>query len=827
MINFSRREKIAVFVEEETNKVLRDSTNSLDKVQMDTNYIAEKLNLTRSNVSKELNSLFREKKVIKILGKPVLYIASEPFQYILDVNNSKMTEYAFSQEEFLQLLEERENSPEKSDIFSTMVGSKGSLRTIVDQLKSAILYPPNGLHILLSGSTGVGKTTMVDYLYRYALEEGTISNSGKLVSFNCSDYADNPQLLMSILFGYEKGAFTGADTSKDGLIKRAENGILFLDEVHRLPPQAQEMLFQVIDNNRYRKLGQIEENILNNILFIMATTEDISSYLLKTFTRRIPVAVTLPDLSMRYPSERMEYIFMFLYEESKRIHIPLVVEKETLEALLLYTVEGNLGQLKVDIKLTCAKAFMRKGKNRMQPLLLEFSDLPETVIKSYFEENKNKDSLVQDILTRLDQLTEIDFRKKENTQTERTTLAIDTFSSVNTQFPLNQSNFQTNQETKKVLLADPNTAIEQFYNQIDFAENTEHLESVAKIIDHSIFLTVKTMLAELSLPLEKSTVIGLMLHINTLREKFFSGSFSKHSKNKDLAVQYPEEYDSAIKMRRILNQKLDFYIPEGELNFFTLFLHLANKNEEKKVGIIALSHGENIATSMCKLVNSFLNTDYAIGIDVPLEESVEAVLDQTIDLVQKIDKGRGVLILSDMGSLSQFAGLVKDRTGIDTRNISPISTPLLLEATSKIINTNIDLETLYNSLDSELSNSMNSGEAVPMDYRLIEYLQQVLLFLDPKKTVNLLDKVFSQILLGADIIGDNGLWIKFIFHCSSMIERIMMGDALPYNAIETLKQTHNELFTIIKKEFYTIEESFFITLPDTELAYVLEIFDTH
>ena len=59
------------------------------------------------------------------------------------------------------------------------------------------------------------------------------------VTFNCADYFNNPQLLLSQLFGHVKGAFTGADTDKIGLVEKANGGILFLDEVHRLPPDGQ------------------------------------------------------------------------------------------------------------------------------------------------------------------------------------------------------------------------------------------------------------------------------------------------------------------------------------------------------------------------------------------------------------------------------------------------------------------------------------------------------------------------------------------------------------------------------------------------------------
>lgn len=86
-----------------------------------------------------------------------------------------------------------------------------------------------------------------EVMYSFAKEIGRIKRNAPFVTFNCADYANNPQLLMSQLFGVKKGAYTGADKDRMGLVEKADGGILFLDEVHRLPPEGQEMLFYLID----------------------------------------------------------------------------------------------------------------------------------------------------------------------------------------------------------------------------------------------------------------------------------------------------------------------------------------------------------------------------------------------------------------------------------------------------------------------------------------------------------------------------------------------------------------------------------------------------
>ncbi|MCD9437296.1 sigma-54 factor interaction domain-containing protein, partial [Klebsiella pneumoniae] len=76
-----------------------------------------------------------------------------------------------------------------------------------------------------------GKSYLAQLLHQYACDTGTVAPGTKLIELNCADYANNPELLSGALFGYVKGAFTGADRNKTGLLDEADGSFLFLDEV--------------------------------------------------------------------------------------------------------------------------------------------------------------------------------------------------------------------------------------------------------------------------------------------------------------------------------------------------------------------------------------------------------------------------------------------------------------------------------------------------------------------------------------------------------------------------------------------------------------------
>lgn len=86
---------------------------------------------------------------------------------------------------------------EDTNVFAGMIGYDGGLKAQIHQAKAAVSYPPNGLHTLIIGPSGSGKTFLAENMYHYAVQQGLLAPDAPFVSFNCADYADNPQLLNS------------------------------------------------------------------------------------------------------------------------------------------------------------------------------------------------------------------------------------------------------------------------------------------------------------------------------------------------------------------------------------------------------------------------------------------------------------------------------------------------------------------------------------------------------------------------------------------------------------------------------------------------------
>jgi transcriptional regulatory protein LevR/transcriptional regulator with AAA-type ATPase domain len=628
------------------------------------NEISDSLRLDRANISRYLNRLHQQKKVEKLEGRPVLYCT---------VKLQSLPLNAF----------ENESSFDKLAVIQT------SLQIPIQQAKAAILYPPKGLHTLLLGETGVGKSMFAELMYQFAWESGVLEKEAPFIRFNCADYAENSQLLVSQIFGVKKGAYTGADKDREGLLKKAHGGFLFLDEVHRLSPQGQEMLFTFIDKGTFRPLGETERVVSSEVRIIAATTEQPQSYLLNTFTRRIPMMIELPALRHKDLSERYHLIELFIKHESKRIGKSIYADKNTVIAFLLYDCPNNIGQLKSDIQLSCAKAFVNYKAKKDNYILLSDQDLPKQVRKGIMRINECRE--------------EIDFLLKNKSSTLRFSVD-EAEDEAGPELPFNEDFYDRIENKLEAMRSsgmkddEINHAInldleENFNKYIGNIPNKILNKDIKKLIDPALLDAAKGVLAlaeeRLQRSFDQNIEMGLAMHLQSFVERMRKGIKIYHPKLNMIRIEHPEEFMAAMEAAKILDGSFHLHTPLDEIGYITMFLspkHRQIDAEEKStVGVLVIMHGNSTASSMVEVCNTLNGVDHAAALDMPLSMSPRLMYEHAKEKVLQLDRGRGVMLLVDMGSLTSFGPLLQEETGIVIRVADKVSTPIVLEACRKAV----------------------------------------------------------------------------------------------------------------------------------------------
>lgn len=618
--------------------------------------VSERLGVDRANTSRYLNQLYAEGRVSKSDGRPVRY----------------------------QTKGVRLQEPVQRFSMDMLIGAEKSLSVPIQQAKAAILYPPRGLHTLILGETGVGKSMFAELMYAFACETQMIGKDAPFVRFNCADYAENPQLLVSQIFGVKKGAYTGADKDREGLLKKADGGMLFLDEVHRLSNQGQEMLFTFIDKGYFRKLGDSEEKVRSEVQIIAATTEDPASSLLATFTRRIPMTIHLPNLKERGLKDRYKLIEIFIKEESKRLQKSIYINKLALESFMIYDCPSNIGQLRSDIQLSCAKAFLHFMSQSKTYILIEQGDLPQNVKKGHLLIKQHREALDR-LLKHQEDIYKFYYDEDESYLNEKDTSS-----------PLFYETIEKRLQLLKAEGLNPNEINERMSVDIEKHFQTYLTEQVkgdelSGIADPLAVQVAHELLDEASKRLHKSynekVYLGLALHLHSSIDRIRSGKKIYHPKLNDIRVNHQDAFLLAMELARVVDAAFEVETPLDEIGYLAMFFATdpfdVSQPVSGGVGIVVVMHGNTTASSMVDVAVELVGATQCVAVDMPLSMKPDAVYLKTKEAVLSVDSGAGVLLLVDMGSLLSFADMIAEETGIYIKSIDRVSTPMLLEATRK------------------------------------------------------------------------------------------------------------------------------------------------
>lgn len=259
----------------------------------------------------------------------------------------------------------------------------GNSPALIDSLNLVAAASSNDASVLIGGETGTGKE-----VFAHTIHDNSKRADENFVIVDCTSLPEH--LIESILFGHKKGAFTGADRSREGLISIANNGTLFLDEIGELSLPLQKKFLRVLQERTYLPVGEEYERT-SNFRLISATNRNLEEmvaqglfrkdllFRLKTFT------INLPPLRMRTEDIRdLSNVFTSKFCDRLQIE-PKGISSEFIDHLTAYSWPGNIRELQQVLEQVIAT-------HTMQPTLLEYH-LPQHIRIANAQATITKDSV--------------------------------------------------------------------------------------------------------------------------------------------------------------------------------------------------------------------------------------------------------------------------------------------------------------------------------------------------------------------------------------------------------------------------------------------------
>lgn len=591
-------------------------------------YIAEALELQRTNVSSILNQLVLEGKIIKNNGRPVLYAMN------------------------------RTGRKGKNDCFSDLFGCEGSLKQAVQLAKAAVLYPEKSLNTMIVGPRGTGKTRLAKRMYQFALEQEVLPMDSPYIQVDCHDYLSNEHL---------------SDDLAE-IWKETANGMVFLDNIQFLESRARKKVLEYVQSKE------------RNYAVIISCTD--RSQLTDEFLSEFSIQIELPAFSERPLTERMDMIKYLFSKEAARIKRTLVIRGDLMRCLLLYECEANYYQLKGDIKIGCANAYVREYKNHGE-IQLFASDFSNAVRKGFLRYHLYRAEV--DELVLFNQSYFFDGNTVSVSESSRDNF-YDKLSKK--AFALNETGFEED-EINMILSAEVERSFSEYRkNLVRDVVNKNQLEV---LVDRKLISMVEEFIKsaeeKLDCRFSSSVFYGLCLHINAV----ILGNREPEQMDKnqiaDILAYHKKEYLLSAELAERITEEYQIELPVDEVILITLFLCFQGEEipQTGKPVVLFAFYGEGIATAIVKTITSMTQWNHVFSFELAYEKASAETYESLKDYIAGIHQGKGVVVVYDSSFLPEMLTEIEEELGIIIRQIPmPVTTVGIELARRALTEDNID-----------------------------------------------------------------------------------------------------------------------------------------
>lgn len=645
------------------------------KKGLQTSDIASALKMQRSNVSAILSELLKEKRLVKSNTRPVLY-----------------------------MLPKENVSRQGKKSFKRLVGYDGSLRKCVQLAKAAVLYPGSSLNMQILAKPGCGTTYFATLVHQYAIDRGILAPGAPFVKVNCTHFAKNTNVLETVLFG-------DGNKLESSSFAKAQGGVLFIDNVNILDARQESRIFHFLETKTILSEDGKESLKCSNCIFILGISQNAGSQV----DYKVPIVIELPPLNSRPLEECFELIRLFFEEEAENLNSSVEVTKEATRALLLAHYKHNVKELKMEIKSACANAYVRVLEEPEENIRVCLNDFSENI--NYNMAYTGGEWQEQE---QLEQLIGpgnfLSFNVEETTDKKQAmNVNEDVYGNIRNQYVELANRGVDSESIHIVINGFIDGLLKQHFEYAREKGQKPNLEQLSKAVDPRIIEAVglfsEECKKELGYEFSTNVFYGLCLHLNSLRN--MSTANRKRVTDEQIQAtiqQYPREYSMTLKFATHLREILGIEIPMEEIVLLTLFVIDRDGIKNKPVLLFAL-HGNGTAKCLAEVTNMLTYCDNAYAYDMDLSQDVNVALQELQERIIEINKGAGVFVIYDMGSLKTMLDIISEQVNIKIRSMNIPITLLGIEV-GRLCSRENDIDQIFHLVSQEFRQDMYGKETL-------------------------------------------------------------------------------------------------------------------
>lgn len=802
-----KKEQVLEFITEYSSDFIHDEFPKIT-----TRFLSEKLKMQRTNISSILNQLVNEGKLVKYNGRPVLYQLAD------------------------------ENTSGNGDVFEQLVGYDSSLKEAIASAKAAVLYPEGNPTILITAKHGSGVSHFAKTVFRFAQASGKLKTRAPWILWDCKTLFNDQDKFQEIFLG---------DHEKEGILKKASGGMLILENIDVVSERNLDWLLAFLRGEKIQDQDEWPWQKDYHCITIFSTMKDTNEMLLNLLRGQMDFRISLPSLEERSIEERFLILQKFFKEEAKAMDRMIEVDTSILHALLLYEVTDDIKGLKNDIHTGCANSYVRSYNTEKKTIVLLMSDFPNYVRKGimYYRSYKNE---IDEMIKNGCKYT---FYKNQMLRDNKTAKK-DIYQSIDARKRDLERHALTEEEINMAVSNQLESEFEEYFEQL--CERVDSIDTLNKMVSEKLIsLTRKFLLKaaeQLSCEFSKEIFCGICLHVNSCLIKVSKKQRISNEEIARLLSKYPMHYELVKEFQVELGKEFNVKLNVDDLIFLLMFLLEAKKdvNESKVVTLIAM-HGSHAASSIAAVVNVLSDDSNVQAFDMDLDKNVRIVYEELKEKIIKIDQGKGILLIYDMGSIHTMAESIAQETKIAIRCAEVPITLVGIAGSSKAA----EMKTLDEVADYLQDNfsGLQYFRAKPMpemkpeiekNEEIIEQMMEessqeesineVFEYLGdqfPQFDINLMKNyllvIIGQIEHEMNLVLDEDKKIGLIVHIVCLIDKLQQQHTpsvnfMAYSVLGAFGDgRYGGLFEKMKTFLKPLEETFDVMIQDNEIATIISI----